>query len=130
MTAFLDSLIPIHLTIAFDVDDTLVIPGEVMGTKYDQPNWEVIDIYKWFQRNGHRMIVWSYGGKAWAEEWNDRLGLNADECRFKDKNNPETGNDVDIAFDDCNLNIAKVMVKVRRYKNSIERRPPEQRRNP
>ena len=35
------------MKIAFDVDDTLIIPSVVTGNR-DTPNYETIALYKWF----------------------------------------------------------------------------------
>ena len=48
------------------------------------------------------------------------MGLFADECFGKFEPNRPT--DVDIAFDDCDVDLAKVNVKVKRLKNQISRK--------
>ena len=105
------------MIIAFDVDDTLIIPKIVFDTNQDVPNYETIAIYKWFQNQGHRMIVWSGGGVDYAKMWAIKLGLNPDEIRMKEKYS-----DIDIAFDDCLVDLAKVNIQVKRLKNSISRK--------
>lgn len=62
------------MKIAFDVDDTLIIPSIVTGAR-DVPNYDVIAIYRWFQAQGHEMFIWSGSGIDWAESWNEKLGL-------------------------------------------------------
>ena len=104
------------MRIAFDVDDTLIIPSVATGLATDTPNYEIITIYKWFQSQGHVMIIWSGGGKDYARMWADKLGLKPD--AIIDKN--EKGG-IDIAFDDCDVNLATVNVKVKRLKNKISR---------
>lgn len=47
-----------EMRIAFDIDDTLIVPSVVTGDR-DVPNYETIAIYKWFQSQGHVMILWS-----------------------------------------------------------------------
>ena len=82
-----------QLKIAFDVDDTLIIPS-VAGYAKDVPNYETIAIYRWFQAQGHYMIIWSGSGVDWAKTWAEKLGLKADEF-------PRKGAiPVDIAIDD------------------------------
>ena len=104
------------LLVAFDVDDTLITITE-LGC--DVPNYEMIDVYRWFQSQGHFMIIWSGGGKDYAHSWGDRLGLNAN--FYDDKYNcllvP------DLAFDDSDLTLATVNVKVKRINNSAIRYP-------
>lgn len=46
-----------------------------------------------------------------------KLGLEYDEIRSKEKSE-----DVDIAIDDCDVNLAKVNVKVKRLNNGISRK--------
>lgn len=102
------------LKIAFDVDDTLIIPSVVTGL-LDIPNYETIAIFKWFAEQGNDMIIWSGSGIDWALLWSEKLGL---EARIIRKGSEE----VDIAFDDCDVKLGKVNVKVKRIKNSISRK--------
>ena len=104
------------MKIAFDVDDTLIVPSVVTGNR-DVPNYETIAIYNWFKNQGCHMIIWSGSGIDWATTWAEKLGLNPHEIRIKEKSE-----DVDIAFDDCDVDLAKVNVKVRRYLNEISRK--------
>jgi hypothetical protein len=112
------------LKIAFDVDDTLIIPAITLedephpyiGMYGAIPNYEVIEIYKWFQSQGNYMIIWSGGGIDYAKTWAEKLGLSPDDVIEKIKNN-----DVDICFDDCDVDLAKVNVKVKRINNSVSR---------
>lgn len=106
-----------QLKIAFDVDDTLLVPSVVLGFPRDTPNYEVIALYKWFQAQGHHMIIWSGSGIDWAKTWAEKFGLTADEFPVKEKRE-----DVDIAFDDCDVDLAKVNVKVKRINNGVERK--------
>lgn len=46
------------MKIAFDIDDTLIIPSVVTGNR-DVPNFDTIAIYRWFQAQGHEMFLWS-----------------------------------------------------------------------
>ena len=104
------------MTIAFDVDDTLIIPAIATGMQIDTPNYENIAIFKWFQAQGNTMIIWSGGGIEYAKMWANKLGLEA-EIRLKTKKP-----DIDIAFDDCDIDLAKVNVKVKRLNNGISRK--------
>ena len=101
--------------IAFDVDDTLIVPSVATGLNIDTPNYENIALFKWFASQGHHMIIWSGSGIDWATRWAEKLGLKA-EIRVKEKSE-----DVDIAFDDCEVDLAKVNIKVTRINNSISR---------
>jgi hypothetical protein len=104
------------IKIAFDVDDCLLIPCVATGLSLDTPNYETIALYKWFQSQGCYMIVWSGSGADWARTWSDKLGLKPDECTFKQKRD-----DIDIAFDDCDVDLGKVNIKVKRLNNQISR---------
>lgn len=103
------------LKIAFDVDDTLIIPSVAGGFGRDTPNYENIAILRWFQAQGHQIIIWSGSGIDWAKTWAEKLGLEA-EIRIKEKSE-----DIDIAFDDCDVELAKVNIKVKRINNSVSR---------
>lgn len=103
------------MKVAFDVDDTLIIPACVTGFPIDTPNYEVINIFRFFQAQGHEMIIWSGSGVDWARRWAEKLGLEAT-IRMKQKSD-----DIDICFDDCDVDLAKVNIRVKRIKNSISR---------
>lgn len=104
------------MNVAFDVDDTLIIPNVATGFPQDTPNYETIAVFRWFQAQGHHMIIWSGSGPDYAKAWADKLGLDA-EIRVK-----AVSPDVDIAFDDMrSANLGKVNVTVRRLNNSISR---------
>lgn len=103
------------MKIAFDIDDTLIIPSVVTGS-VDIPNYETVAIYRWFQAQGNYMILWSGSGVDWATRWGEKLGLEPDEIRIK-----QASDDVDICFDDMEVNLAKVNVRVKRIANNISR---------
>lgn len=104
------------MRIAFDIDDTMIVPAVVTGDR-DTPNYETIALYKWFQNQGYYMILWSGSGTDWAQTWGEKLGLQPDEIRIKQKSE-----DVDICFDDCEVDLAKVNVRVKRFNNDISRK--------
>jgi phosphoserine phosphatase len=56
------------MKIAFDIDDTLIIPSVATGFDRDTPNYEMINLYKWFESQGHYMIIWSGGGVDYAKQ--------------------------------------------------------------
>jgi hypothetical protein len=103
------------IKIAFDIDDTLIMSNIVTGD-VNIPNYENIAVYRYFQAQGYHMILWSGSGIDWAKIWGEKLGLKPDEIRVKQKSD-----DVDIAFDDCEVNLAKVNIKVKRIANNISR---------
>ncbi|MDD5527768.1 MAG: hypothetical protein PHO56_02210 [Patescibacteria group bacterium] len=106
------------MIIAFDVDDTLIVPGVATGLPFDTPNYENIAIFHWFQAQGNYMIIWSGGGCDYAQRWAEKLGLSPVAIRVKQKYD-----DVDIAFDDCaGVDLAKVNVRVKRINNGKSRK--------
>lgn len=97
------------LNIAFDVDGTLV---KMMDSKRDEPRWEIIVILKTLHKLGHRIIVWSGGGRDYAEYWVRQLFLEefVDEVRAKPVGSRK---DVcDICFDDEEVVFGKVNAQV------------------
>lgn len=102
------------LTIAFDVDDTLIVPRVATSFDRETPNYETIALFKWFQSQGNRMVIWSGSGCDWAKTWADKLGLEAEIHR-------KGSIPVDIAFDDCDVELGTVNVKVKRINNGESR---------
>lgn len=105
------------MKIAFDIDDTLIVPSVVTGLGMDTPNYDTIAIFKWFQNQGYAVGVWSGSGMDWAKTWAEKLGLKPDFIYVKEKRE-----DIDIAFDDCDVDLAKVNVRVKRINNSVSRK--------
>lgn len=104
------------MIIAFDTDDTLIIPA-IVGDNWEiTPHYKNISIFNWFASQWCYMIVWSWTWPEWAEKWAKELNLPYNEIRVKQKYD-----DIDICFDDCNVDLAKVNVKVKRVKNSVKR---------
>lgn len=104
------------MKIAFDIDDTILVPSVVTKSGDNIPNYGVITVLRWFQDNGHEIILWSGSGVDWAKRWGEKFGLEPFTVRMKEKSQ-----DIDIAFDDCDVLLAKVNIKVKRHKNSISR---------
>ena len=104
------------MNIAFDVDDCLIVPSVATGLPDDTPNYETIGIYFWLKQQGNTMYIWSGSGIDWASRWNEKLGLGA-QVIVKEKRG-----DIDIAFDDCDVDLATVNVKVKRIQNAISRK--------
>ena len=105
------------MKIAFDIDDTLIIPSVVTGDR-DVPNYETIAILRWFQAQGYEIILWSGSGEDWAKTWGEKLGLQP----FITRPKMQHYDDVLIAFDDCDVELAVANVKVKRINNSISRK--------
>ncbi len=104
------------MKIACDIDDTLIIPAIASDNWEITPNYKIISILKWFKEQWAYIILWSWTWPEWAKRWGDELWVPYDEIRIKEKYD-----DVDICFDDCIVDLAKVNVKVKRVKNQIKR---------
>ena len=88
--------------IAFDVDGTLI---HQVGEAEDTPRYDVIQTFHFFESLGYSMFIWSGGGVDYAERWSQKLGLKAtivEKGSFKP----------DIAFDDMNVNLGIVNIRV------------------
>jgi len=90
--------------IAFDVDGTL-------ETYSGKPRWTMIDLIRIFHALGHSVVVWSGGGKEYAQQKVRRLNIEeyVDACYGKQEA-PEGA--VDICFDDEYVDLATVNIKV------------------
>lgn len=112
------------MIVAFDVDDTLIVPSVAAGFGNDVPNYEMVHIALWHIAQGHTVVIWSGSGRDWAQRWMEKLGLEHDNVRIWTKERVLDGNDqplVDIAYDDCDVELAKVNIKVKRINNSVSR---------
>ncbi len=118
------------MRVAFDIDDTLwkcryLVPDcdencprpycTVHNPKMDQvPDYDLIQVLRWFHANGDDVYVWSAGGVDYAQTIVRRLGLDQFVTVIP-KREPQDGNIfIDIAFDDCETQLARVDVRVKR----------------
>lgn len=95
--------------VCFDVDGTLIYQtGDkgMPGSIEDTPRYDVISIYKLLEALGCKMYIWSGGGIDYAERWRDKLGLLKAKVVAKGSFVP------DIAFDDMEVTLGKVNIKV------------------
>lgn len=106
------------MKIAFDVDGTLInaysIPPFMVGSKNPwnkmvRNTW-VIDMLIGFRQADHYIIVWSGGGKQYAEQVCRDLGIEkfVHECWSKTDNDGS----IDICFDDQEVKLAKTNIRV------------------
>jgi len=112
------------MIVAFDVDDTLIVPSVAVGFGNDVPNYEMVNIALWHIAQGHTVVIWSGSGKDWATRWAEKLGLVGDNVRIWTKErvlNDALEPLVDIAYDDCDVDLAKVNIKVKRINNHVSR---------
>ena len=100
----------------FDIDDTLIIPSVALGISEDAINYKNVAVFKWFQEQGHQVGVWSKTGEEYAKNWAEKLNLKPYVILKKEKNK-----EVDVCFDDCDVDLARTNIKIKRINNSISR---------
>ena len=103
------------MKIAFDIDDTLLLHnveahnGVFVPTGETIPNYELIQVLKWFRKNGNDIYFWSAGGQDYCETMVKRLGLQNDGKVIEKKMN----SGIDICFDDQEVMLAEVNIQVK-----------------
>lgn len=112
------------LNVAFDIDDTL---WKIREDKKGQcPDYDLINVLKWFVNNGDNVYVWSAGGVDYAKQIVWKLGLDhlvtvipKGKLNERHPDNPP----MDLSFDDCEVNLARVDVNVKRpdYKSELKK---------
>ena len=90
------------MTVAFDIDGCLI---HLSGDLEDTPRYGVLDLFRWFQRHGHDMVIWSGGGIDYATRWARRMGL---EARIIEKGSIVP----DLAVDDEHVKLGTLNLKV------------------
>ncbi|MFA5396025.1 MAG: hypothetical protein WC346_08470 [Methanogenium sp.] len=95
------------MRVCFDIDDTLY---KIRMDKRDQvPDYDLIQVLRWFCQNGDDVYVWSAGGIEYAKVFVQKLGLD-DIVTVVEKGSFKP----DIAFDDCETKLGRVDIKVKR----------------
>lgn len=89
-----------RLTIAFDVDSTLIDHEE-------RPIYKNVMLLKRFVEDGMDVVIWSGGGVSYAERFSRKLGFEG-LVRVVEKGSEL----VDLAFDDQLVNLGKVNYEV------------------
>lgn len=103
------------MKVAFDIDKTLWLVDNERGKSF--PNDDLVNVLKWFHKNGDDVFVWSSGGEDYAKEIVEKIGI-ADLVSIITK--PDFGKrhpDMDLAFDDSETNLAKMNVLVSNNEN-------------
>lgn len=90
------------MLIAFDVDGCLI-------NDKDEARPEIVELLKMLSK-GNKIIVWS-ASLDYAELWTRRLGLSDYVSGWMSKRNA-TEKEVDIAFDDQEVKLAKCNIKI------------------
>lgn len=63
------------IRVVFDIDNTLVKIMEQGGKPCQCPDYDLIQVLKWFVNNGAEVYAWSGGGVNYTESWLYKLGL-------------------------------------------------------
>lgn len=103
--------------IAFDVDHTIwKIEKGADGRPHQVPDYDLIQVLRWFHNNGDEVYVWSAGGVDYAKTIVHKLGLDHIVTVIPKGiyGEPESGLKMDISFDDEEVNLASVNIKVSR----------------
>jgi len=95
------------MRVAFDVDDTLVVEEPYKESHVD---YSLMNVLFWFVDNRHEVFVWSGGGVEYAKRWAEKLGIE----KFVQIIPKVKGQNIDLAFDDWENNLATVTVLVPR----------------
>jgi len=102
----------VKMRVVFDVDDTL---WKVRPHHGDQvPDYDLIQVLRWHVANRDGVYVWSAGGTEYAYQIMHKLGLD-DMVQIVQKTK-ETADSFqfDISYDDEEITLAKVNVRVNR----------------
>ena len=98
------------IRIAFDVDGTLIY-SEGQEHPADTPRYEVIALFKsLYLCKDVQLYIWSGGGIDYALHWAEKLGL--DEYIDDVIEKTAMPNDIDICFDDENVKLGKVNIRI------------------
>lgn len=74
------------LLVCFDVDGTLITNAEYVPKNADAANKDIVELLKILSRfKNIRIVVWSGGGKDYAEMWGNRLKLDKYVWRYASK---------------------------------------------
>jgi hypothetical protein len=104
-----------NLKVAFDIDDTLYKVEHYADLdgfpRFRQvPDYELIQVLKWFVNNKDEVYVWSAGGIDYAETIMKKLGLD----KYVKIIQKGEGTDIDLCFDDEDVTLAKTNVQIDR----------------
>lgn len=120
------------MKVVFDIDDTLykivkrvrptnanAVLMNLNGDQLEQiPDYDLIQVLKWFYANGDTIYAWSAGGIDYAQLVINKLGLNGCVHKVIRKDSASASeNGIELAFDDEELTITGVRsIRVRRDK--------------
>lgn len=112
------------MRVAFDIDDTLweVIRDKAGKPTRQVPDYDLVNVLRWFFKNGDEVYVWSAGGMDYAQTIVDKLGL-SEMVKVIPKGiygEPQSGVTMDVSFDDEAVKLAKVNVQVTRKQYEMD----------
>jgi len=93
------------MNIAFDLDETLV------SGKTHAPNYDLIQVLRWFYSNGDDIYVWSAGGIEYVERIIEKLGLSLFVMVVAKGSSYPTPH-MDLTFDDQIITLGRTNIKV------------------
>ena len=91
-----------NVKVVFDVDGTLI---HFSHTGENVPRYDIIDLFRTFEKLGCEMYIWSGGGVEYANRWSERLNLKA-------KIVPKGSFCPNIAVDDCDSDLGSTNILV------------------
>ena len=104
--------------VIFDIDDTLAKVVNQEENFAQVPDYDLIQVMRWFINNGDKVYAWSGSGVDYAKMWIRKLGF-VDSVKIIPKIDLEKKHPkMDIAFDDCEHNLAKTTVIVKRTREN------------
>ena len=105
--------------IAFDIDDTLLIPSIVSDTGKNEINQSILHILKKYKEQGYKIIVWSGSGVLYSKYICKKYNIPYDYNFVK---SGDLKNFIDVCYDDCDVNLAIKNIKVPTIKKQISRK--------
>lgn len=103
--------------IAFDIDHTIwkIVKGND-GKMHQVPDYDLIQVLRWFHANGDEVYIWSAGGVDYAKMIAHKLGFDTFVTVIAKGiyGEPESGLKIDLCFDDEEVNLASVNIRVSR----------------
>jgi len=106
------------MKVAFDIDDTLwkirirKVDGHVVGDQV--PDFDLIQVLRWFATNGDDVYVWSAGGTQYAQQIVDKLGLSEFVTVIRKGAVAARHHRIDLAFDDEPVTLGMANCRIRR----------------
>lgn len=104
--------------VAFDIDDTLWKVEKTSDGRFRQvPDYDLIAVLRWFYNNGDTVYVWSAEGIDHAKMVVEKLGIDG---MVTVTTKGEKGNAPHITFDDEDILLGRVNIKVKRDRGKEE----------